>query len=215
VTNFLPSSTLSSHANACPLADRKYGWVPIDLPLHVTQSLKRSKRWSILPAFSIDGYIAWEVHHDFITKEIFLDFMRSQVLPICNSEGVESRSVMIMNNARIHQSAELDELCESFGMHLAKLPPYSPDYNLIESSFSVLKAWIKRNDQLVRWYDESNGGFGEFLRVAVRSQRERVGDSEALFRLAGIVHISRWYLDIDRLIVVKLIMLLRYLWIII
>jgi len=47
---------------------------------------------------------------------------------------------MIMNNARIHQSAELDELCESFEVHLVKLSPYSPDYNLIESSFSVLKA---------------------------------------------------------------------------
>ncbi len=80
------------------------------------------------------------MHHDFITKEIFLNFMRSQMLSICNSEEVESRSVMIMNNARIHQSAELDELCESFGVHLAKLSPYSPDYNLIESSFSVLKA---------------------------------------------------------------------------
>ncbi len=55
------------------------------------------------------------------------------MLSICNSEGVESRSVMIMNNARIHQSAELDELCESFEVHLAKLSPYSPDYNLIES----------------------------------------------------------------------------------
>jgi len=144
-----------------------------------------------LPAFSIDGYIAWEVHHGSITKEIFLDFMRSQVLPICNPGGVGPRSVMIMNNARIHQSAELDELCESFEVHLAKLPPYSPDYNPIESSFSVLKAWIRRNGELVRWYDESNGGFGEFLRVAVRSQRERVGDPGALFRLAGIVHISR------------------------
>ncbi len=80
------------------------------------------------------------MHHDSITEEIFLNFMRSQVLPICNSGGVGPRSVMIMNNARIHQSAELDELCESFGMHLAKLSLYSPDYNLIESSFSVLKA---------------------------------------------------------------------------
>ncbi len=166
--------------------------------------------------FFIDEYIAWKMHHDFITKEIFLNFMRLQMLFICNSEEIESRSVMIINNARIHQSAELDELCESFEMHLVKLSFYSSDYNLIESSFSVLKAWIKRNDELVRWYDESNERFDEFLRVAVRSQRERVDDSETLFRLTDIVHIFKWYLDIDRLIVVKLIMLLlRYLWIII
>ncbi len=99
--------------------------------------------------------------------------------------------MMIMNNVRIHQSAELDELCESFEMHLVKLSFYSPDYNLIESSFSMLKAWIKRNDELVWWYDESNEKFDEFLRVAVKSQRERVDDSEALFRLTDIVHIFR------------------------
>ncbi len=213
--NFLFFSTLSSHANACSLADWKYDWISIDLSLHVIQSLKRSKRWSILSAFFIDEYIAWEMHHDFITKEIFLNFMWSQMLSICNFEEIESRSVMIMNNARIHQSAELDELCESFEMHLVKLSFYSSDYNFIESSFSMLKAWIKRNDQLVRWYDESNEKFDEFLRVAVRSQRERVDDSEALFHLTDIVHIFRWYLDIDKLIVVKLIMLLHYLWIII
>ena len=124
--------------------------------------------------------------------------------------------MMIMNNARIHQSAELDELCESFEVHLVKLSFYSPDYNFIESSFSVLKAWIKRNDELVQWYDEFNEKFDEFLKIAVKSQREWVDDSETLFRLTDIVHIFRWYLDIDRLIVVKLIMLLlHYLWIII
>ncbi len=209
--NFLLFSTLSSHANACLLADRKYDWVSIDLSLHVIQSLKRSKKWSILPAFFIDEYIAWEMHHDFITKKIFLNFMQSQMLSICNSKEIELRSVMIMNNAKIHQSAELNELCESFKMHLVKLSFYSPDYNLIESSFSVLKAWIKRNNQLVWWYDESNEKFDEFLRVAIRSQRKWVDDSEALFRLTDIVHIFRWYLDINRLIIVKLIMLLRYL----
>jgi len=62
------------------------------------------------------------------------------MLFICNSEEIELHSVMIMNNARIHQSAELDELCESFEMHLVKLSLYSSDYNFIESSFSVLKA---------------------------------------------------------------------------
>ncbi len=66
--------------------------------------------------------------------------MQSQMLFICNSEEIELRSMIIMNNARIHQSAELDELCESFEMHLVKLSFYSFDYNLIESSFSMLKA---------------------------------------------------------------------------
>ncbi len=189
--NFLFFFTLSNHANACSLADWKYDWVSIDLSLHVIQSLKWLKKWSILSAFFIDEYITWEMHHNFITKEIFLNFMWSQILSICNSEEIELRSVMIMNNVRIYQSAELNELWESFEMHLVKLSFYSPDYNLIENSFSMLKVWIKRNNQLVWWYDEFNEKFDEFLRVAVKSQRERVDDFEALFRLTDIVHIFR------------------------
>ncbi len=66
--------------------------------------------------------------------------MQLQMLSICNSEEIESHSMMIMNNARIHQSAKLNELCESFEMHLVKLSLYSSDYNFIESLFSMLKA---------------------------------------------------------------------------
>ena len=80
------------------------------------------------------------MHHDFIIKEIFLNFMQLQMLSICNSEKIESHSMIIMNNAKIHQSAKLNELCESFEMHLVKLSLYSFDYNFIESLFSMLKA---------------------------------------------------------------------------
>ena len=76
-------------------------------------------------------------------------------------------------------------------MHLVKLSLYSFDYNLIESLFSMLKAWIKKNDQLVQWYDEFNERFDEFLKIKVRSQKERVDDSEALFHLIDIVHIFK------------------------
>ncbi len=83
--------------------------------------------------------MAWEVHHDFITKAIFLNFMRTRVLPQCTSGGSEPRSVVVMDNARIHQSIELDQLCMKFEVLLVKLPPYSPDFNPIEISFAVLK----------------------------------------------------------------------------
>jgi len=59
---------------------------------------------------------------------------------ICNSEKIKSRSMMIMNNVKIHQSAKLNELCKSFEMNLVKLSLYSSDYNFIKSSFSMLKA---------------------------------------------------------------------------
>jgi hypothetical protein len=36
------------------------------------------------------------------------------------------------------------------GIHVAYLPPYSPDLNPIETAFSCTKAWIRRNNMQMR-----------------------------------------------------------------
>jgi transposase len=49
-------------------------------------------------------------------------------------------SVLIMDNARIHHNANLNSLLEELGCHIVFLPPYSPDYNPIETAFSFIKS---------------------------------------------------------------------------
>jgi transposase len=44
-------------------------------------------------------------------------------------------------------------MCDAAGVVLAFLPPYSPDLNPIEEFFSELKAWIKRNNELISRFD--------------------------------------------------------------
>lgn len=80
---------------------------------------------------------------------------------------------------------ELDNMCEAAGVTLARLPPYSPDYNPIETSFAILKLWMKRNGHLARHYGETSEDFGRFLKDAVDGQNQR-DDPGALFRAAGI-----------------------------
>jgi hypothetical protein len=54
-----------------------------------------------------------------------------------------------MDNARIHHDNELITLLEELGCHVVFLPPYSPDYNPIETAFSVVKSWIRRNNNFM------------------------------------------------------------------
>lgn len=56
-------------------------------------------------------------------------------------------------------------MCANAGIALHYLPPYSPDFNPIEESFSCLKSWIKRNRFLVENF--SSGGWEEFLHLAL------------------------------------------------
>lgn len=68
---------------------------------------------------------------------------------------------------------------------LARLPPYLPDFNPIETSFAVLKTWIKKNNKLIAAYTEEYRGFGQFLHDAVQDHKA-TGDPGNLFCLAGI-----------------------------
>ena len=54
-------------------------------------------------------------------------------------------SVIVMDNARIHHDDELIALLEGLGCRIVFLPPYSPDFNPIETAFSTVKSWIRRN----------------------------------------------------------------------
>ena len=83
--------------------DRKYGWAPIGVTPHEYIPLKRSVRWSILPVYSIDGYLAWDVRHGSYDSTAFNEFIANYVLPQCNPFPA-SRSVLVMDNAPIHRS---------------------------------------------------------------------------------------------------------------
>ena len=49
-------------------------------------------------------------------------------------------SVIIIDNAKIHHDNELIALIEGLGCRIVFLPPYSPDYNPIETAFSTIKS---------------------------------------------------------------------------
>jgi transposase len=80
----------------------------------------------------------------------------------------QPNSVIVMDNASIHKSADLLQMVEeryvqsldfkwldiwlilNSGMRLLYLSPYSPDFNPIEEAFSCIKAWIRlHRDQVL------------------------------------------------------------------
>lgn len=67
------------------------------------------------------------------------------------------RSILVLDNAKIHHSAELTEMCLDAGILLVYLPPYSCDYNPIETSFAVLKQYIKKKRGINRCIRRTRG----------------------------------------------------------
>lgn len=50
-----------------------------------------------------------------------------------------------MDNASIHKSARVQELCDIAGLQREDLLLYCPEFNPIEATFGDIKAWIKKN----------------------------------------------------------------------
>jgi len=49
---FIDESAANEHS-----AHRKYGWAPIGITPHIYAPIKRSERWSILPVYTLDGFL--------------------------------------------------------------------------------------------------------------------------------------------------------------
>jgi transposase len=145
--------------------NRKYGWAPLGVPARSKKWLKRSKRWSVLPAYALEGYIAPITFQGSITAKIFEWWLEHMVLPECN-RWPGDRDILIMDNCSIHRSARVIDLCAQAGVEIQYLPPYCPFFNPIEESFAVLKAYIRR---VYRIKGGGYEGFEEFLHHAIQT----------------------------------------------
>ena len=131
---FVDESAANEHT-----AQRKRGWSELGIKPTVSLPLKRTKRWSMLPAYSLDGILTYELFHGSIDGPRFAMFLECKLLPQC-APFLRKHSVIIMDNCSTHHCQEIRDLCQSHGVKLLYLPPYSPDYNPIEELFSVIKA---------------------------------------------------------------------------
>ena len=84
-------------------ADRKYGWAPVGVTPREARPFGHFQRWSLCPAYTIDGFITWEIVHGSFSAEFYEDFIENKVLPLCNPYPLP-RSVIIMDNAPIHRT---------------------------------------------------------------------------------------------------------------
>jgi hypothetical protein len=116
--------------------DRKRGWALIGLPCFDVQRLRREKRWSVLPALTMHGYLQDPlIVQGSVTMALFEEWFESKVLP-----QLVPGMIVVMDNASCHRSELVRQLCLDYGIQLEFLPLYSPDLNPIEESFNVLKA---------------------------------------------------------------------------
>jgi transposase len=161
---------------------RRTAWSPLGIsPIQITK-FHRDKRHHILPAYSQDGILFYQIFQGSTDASLFENFIE-KLLHHCNPYPGPN-SVIVMDNASFHHSEKIKQLCSQARVHLVYLPPYSPDLNPIEEFFSELKAFIRRH-----WksYEEHPAqGFDFFLEWCIDVVGAREQSAEGHFRNSGL-----------------------------
>lgn len=135
-------------------SDRKTAMRKFDYSLRgtrccCTKVLTRGERVSTIAALSSEGILDVQFVHGSVNGEIFANFVELSVLPhLLPFDGTNPNSIVVMDNASIHYNDRVRRLISSVGALLVFLPPYSPDLNPIEESFSAVKAFLRANETI-------------------------------------------------------------------
>lgn len=82
--------------------------------------------------------------------KLFNGWVETQLLPT-----LRAGQVVVMDNYCIHKNNETQRLIESVGCKILFLPPYSPDLNPIENTWSVIKRRIRTLQKTITDFNEA------------------------------------------------------------
>ncbi|XP_068697569.1 uncharacterized protein [Montipora foliosa] len=130
---------------------REMGHFRPGLSSHVVGNFVREERYSVVAAMDINGIVATHTVPNAFNTEDFNFALENFIAPSIGRFVLgEPRSVVVMDNCRIHDSDVTNNIIRQKGGIAAFLPPYSPDLNPIEYAFSLAKAILKRNRHVTR-----------------------------------------------------------------
>ena len=94
---------------------------------------------TVIGAIALDGVRAMMAYEGWTTKVAFLHFVRTVLVP-----SLHQGDVVVMDNLRAHYADGVQDAIGAVGADVLFLPPYSPELNPIEQTWSKLKAILRK-----------------------------------------------------------------------
>ena len=123
---------------------RRYGHAPIG-----TQPVRflidnRGVRWNVFGALSMRGFIALHITTDHGTYATYDDFVGQHLYPALRPFPHE-HSILLADNAKIHDSPGASALYRHKGAIVLRLAPYEPDYQPIEHAWDYVDRKLRQD----------------------------------------------------------------------
>jgi transposase len=114
---------------------------------------------------TVNGYLPCTgIRLGFFNSDAFVSWVLNELLPHLRPFP-EPQSMVCLDNLNVYLDPRVQLALEERGCLIRFLPPYSPDFNPIELTFSMLKAWIRRHFQ--SFHQLFQGDFGGFLHFVI------------------------------------------------
>jgi transposase len=99
------------------------------------------KRLTVLGAMSEDGMVGVMTVSSGTTATVFVDFLKTTVVPFLHEHKPDA--ILVMDNLSAHKSKVVKEALEQAGVAVQYLPRYSPDFSPIEPCWSKIKTYLR------------------------------------------------------------------------
>ena len=149
-------------------ARRRRGWKKRNSNAETNEWFRSCVRYTMIAAADINGFIPFCCHlverketsdegaAGTVDGDYFLWWVKNFLCPkLGNYRNGEERSVVFMDNASTHMTAEVEIAIAATGAEMIYGAPYSPHLNPIENYFSLYKSYLKRNASRMHddWYN--------------------------------------------------------------
>ena len=135
---------------------RLYGWGPKGERVLDRVPHGHWKTTTFVAALRLGGLFAPLVVDGPLNGELFREYVRQQLAP-----RLRGGDVLVMDNLATHKVAGVAEAVAARGARVLYLPPYSPDLNPIEMTFSKVKTELRKRE--IRDIRKLEDAFGESL----------------------------------------------------
>ena len=119
---------------------REWGRAPRGERIYEAVAGKRRERTSIIAASQKSRWVAPFVFQGSCNTEVVDTYFEKVLLP-----ALPPGSVIVLDNARFHQSSTTAALVAAVGCELLFLPAYSPDLNPIEHIWAAFKTRLRKD----------------------------------------------------------------------
>ena len=118
---------------------RSHAWVKKGTEYVERTPMNWGKNLTLVGAMRLRGWVVQNSMFESMNKERFVAWLRRKLLP-----RLRPKDVLCLDNLSAHKDPRVLRVCAERGVDVLYLPPYSPDFNPIESGWALQKQHVRK-----------------------------------------------------------------------